>query len=78
MIKSISLVAISACIAAALFVLPGFALPVDAGAALPKGDRLVIKVVAPDCSKQSWPHFSAACLHGKAEILAVRQIPARG
>jgi hypothetical protein len=78
MIKSVSAFAISAYIAAALFGLPGFAPPVDTKIALPKGDRLLGKVVAPDCSKQMWPNFSPDCLHGKAEIVAVRLIPARG
>jgi len=78
MIKSISAVAISAYVAAALFVLPGFAPPVDVRTAFPKGDRLISRILVPDCSKQMWPNLTAACLHGKAEILAVRLIPARG
>jgi hypothetical protein len=78
MIKSISAIAISAYVAAALFVLPGFAPSVEARVALQKGDRLLSRVVAPDCSKQNWPNLSATCMHGKTEILAVRQIPARG
>ena len=78
MIKSISAIAVFAYIVAALFVLPGFAPPVEAKVALKKGDRLLSRVVAPDCSGQMWPNYSAACLHGKGEILAVRQIPARG
>jgi hypothetical protein len=73
-----SAVAISAYIAAALFVLPGFAPVVDTRIALKKADRLVSRIVAPGCSKQMWPNYSAACLHGKTEILAVRLIPARG
>jgi hypothetical protein len=78
MIKSISAIALSAYIAAALFVLPGFAPPVEAKTALKKGDRLLSRVIAPDCSKQMWPNYSPACLRGKTEILAVRLIPARG
>jgi hypothetical protein len=78
MIKSISAIAFSAFVAAALFVLPGFAPTVEAKVALQKGDRLLSPVVVPDCSKQMWPNYSVACLHGKGEILAVRQIPARG
>jgi hypothetical protein len=78
MIKSIAAIAISAYVAAALFVLPGFAPPVDAKTALAKGDRLPSRIISPECAKQMWPDFSAACLHGKAEIVAVRLIPARG
>jgi hypothetical protein len=77
MIKAITSAAVSAFIAIALFVLPGFAPPHDAKPPLPKGDRLLSRVVTPDCSKQMWPHFSGACLHGKGEILAVRLISAR-
>jgi hypothetical protein len=77
--KSVVTVAISTSVAVALFVLSGFAPPVaDAKVALPKGDRLLSRVVAQDCSKQMWPNFSVACLHGKTQILAVRMIPARG
>jgi len=78
MIKSISAFAISAFIVAAIFVLPGFGPRVEETTALPKGDRLLSHILAPDCSKQMWPNFTAACLHSKAEIVAVRLIPARG
>ena len=78
MIKVITSIAVSAFIAVALFVLPGFVPPPEAKLELKKGDRLLSRVVAPDCSQQMWPSFSAACLHGKAEIVAVRVIGARG
>jgi hypothetical protein len=78
MIKIISAMAVSAFIAVALFLLPGFAPPPAAKLALQKGDRLLSRVVAPDCSKQEWPNFSAVCLHGKGEIRPVRLVSARG
>ena len=78
MIKVVSAISVFALAAAALFVLPGFAPLPDAGRALQKADRLVSRTVAPDCSKQEWPNFSAACLHGKGEIQAVRLIGGRG
>jgi hypothetical protein len=78
MIKVVSAIAVSAFIAVALFLLPGFAPLPAAKLALQKGDRLLSRVVAPDCSKQMWPNFSAACLHGKGEIGAVRLIRDRG
>jgi hypothetical protein len=77
MSKLISAIAVSAFIAPALFVLPGFAPPLEARLALKKGDRLVNRGVAPDCTKQDWPNFSAACLHGDGEIHAVRIIGVR-
>jgi hypothetical protein len=79
MIKVISAVTVSAFIAGALFLLPGFAPPLEAQpAALQKGDRLLSRAVAADCAKQMWPNFSTDCLHGKGEKHAVRRIPARG
>jgi hypothetical protein len=78
MIKIISAITVSALIAAA-FALPGFAATLEGKpAALQKGDRLLTRVVATDCSKQMWPNFSTDCLHGKGEKHTVRRIPERG
>jgi hypothetical protein len=78
MIKALSAIAISAFIAAALFVLPGFAPQVEAGApvALQKGSRLAIHTVDRGCSKQTWPNFSASCLHGNGAKLEPRFVSA--
>ena len=64
MIKALSAVAVAAFIAAALTVLPGFAPQVEASVpvALAKGDRLDIRPIGKDCSKQAWPNFEASCL----------------
>ena len=64
MIKALSAIAIAAFIAAALTVLPGFAPQVEASVpvALTKGDRLDIRTIGKDCSKQAWPNFEASCL----------------
>jgi hypothetical protein len=78
MIKAIPAISVLAYVAAALFVLPGFAPASEARLPLQKADRLISRVVAADCSKQEWPNFSAACLHGKDEIVAVRLIRGRG
>jgi hypothetical protein len=78
MIKLISAIAISAYIAASLFIFPGFAPPVEAGRALAKADRLHSRVVVQDCSQQMWPNFSVGCLHGKGAMSEVRLISARG
>lgn len=64
MIKTISAIAIAACVAAALAVLPGFAPEVEASVEPPlaKADRLDIRTVGHDCSQQTWPNFEASCL----------------
>jgi len=62
--KALSAIAIAAFIAAALTVLPGFAPQVEASVpvAATKADRLDIRVIGKDCSKQAWPNFEASCL----------------
>ena len=78
MIKTLSALAVLAFVATALFVLPGFAPPLDAGPALQKGDRLITRASGNDCSKQMWPNFSLSCLRGKGVIPAARLVQARG
>jgi hypothetical protein len=64
MIKALSAIAIAAFIAAALTVLPGFAPQVEASVpvVMTKADRLDIRPIGKDCSKQAWPRFEASCL----------------
>jgi hypothetical protein len=64
MIKALSAIAISACVAAALTLLPGFAPTVEASVPQPlaKSDRLDIRTIGKDCSQQAWPNFEASCL----------------
>ncbi|MCK1653797.1 hypothetical protein IVA88_20470 [Bradyrhizobium sp. 149] len=64
MIKALSAIAISACVAAALTLLPGFAPTVEASVPQPlaKSDRLDIRSIGKDCSQQAWPKFEASCL----------------
>jgi hypothetical protein len=78
MIKTLSAVAISAFIAAALFVLSGYAPEVEPGqsAALQKSDRRDIDVVDTGCAKQTWPNFSGSCLHGNGAKLQARLVSA--
>jgi len=81
MIKALSAIAISAFIAAALFVLPGFTPQLEAGEpiALQKSKRLVVHTVDRGCAKQIWPNFSASCLHGSGAKLETRLVgPDRG
>jgi hypothetical protein len=62
MIKALSAIAIAACVAATLTVLPGFAPQVEASTpvALAKSDRLDVRPTG--CSEQAWPNFEASCL----------------
>ena len=32
-----------------------------------KGDRLDIRAVGPDCSKQAWPYYEASCVKDRRE-----------
>jgi hypothetical protein len=81
MIKALSAIALAACVAAALTVLPGFAPTVEASVPQPlaKGDRLDIKVIGKDCSQQAWPNFEASCLRRagtKADVREARLVTA--
>ncbi len=75
MIKTLSAIAIAACVAAALTVLPGFAPKVEASVpqALAKADRLDIRPVGTDCSQRAWPNFEASCLRAAGSKTMVRQ-----
>src|SRR5882724_6477844 len=66
MIKALPAIAIFSFIAAAVFVLPGFAPPVEAQGpvALQKSNRLVVHTVDRGCTGQTWPNFSGSCLYG--------------
>jgi hypothetical protein len=76
MIKALSAIAISAFIAAAVSLLPGFAPPLEAGepVALQKGKRLVIHAIDRDCTNETWPNFSASCLRGRDAKLEPRLV----
>ena len=75
MIKAVSAVAVAACVAAALSILPGFAPQVEASVpqALAKGDRLNIRPVGGNCSEQAWPNFEASCLRSAGTRAEVHQ-----
>ena len=75
MIKALSAIAVAAFVAATLTILPGFAPQVEASVpqALAKGDRLDIRVAGPDCSRQVWPNFDAACLRAAGTKIMIRQ-----
>lgn len=75
MIKALSAIAVAAGVAAALTVLPGFAPKVEASVpqALAKADRLDIRPVGRDCSRQAWPHFETSCLRRAGTRSGVRE-----
>lgn len=75
MIKALSAIAIAACVAAGLTILPGFAPTVEASVPQPlaKGDRLDIRIVGKDCSQQAWPNFEASCLRRAGTKMNVRE-----
>ncbi|MGL9617517.1 hypothetical protein QRQ56_05915 [Bradyrhizobium sp. U531] len=81
MIKALSAIALSACVAAALTLLPGFAPSVEASVPQPlaKSDRLDIRSIGKDCSQQAWPNFEASCLRKagtKADVREARLVTA--
>jgi hypothetical protein len=75
MIKSLTLLAVFAFLAASVLVLPGFAPQVKANevAALAKADRLAIRPVAGSCASQTWPNIASTCLHNTRSDVAVRE-----
>ena len=64
MIKALSAIAVAACAAAALTVLPGFAPQVEASVPQPlaKADRLDFHPVGRYYSQQAWQNFEASCM----------------
>ena len=76
MIKALSAIAITAFIAVALLILPGFAPEVEAEGpvALQKSNRLIIHSVDRGCTRQTWPNFSASCLRGSDAKLEPRLV----
>lgn len=75
MIKTISAIAISACVASALTLLPGFAPTVEASVPQPlaKSDRLDIRTIGKDCSERAWPNFEASCLRRAGTKATIRE-----
>jgi hypothetical protein len=75
MIKTLSAIAVAACVAAALAILPGFAPQVEASVPRPlaKADRLDIRTASQDCAQQNWPNFDASCLRRVGSRTTVRE-----
>jgi hypothetical protein len=81
MIKSLAAFAIFAVLGASVIALPGFAPKVEANEALAlaKANRLEVRSLAPNCSKQVWPNFATACLRNSNSeaIVEARLVTAR-
>jgi len=77
MIKTLTAPAIFGLLGAAVVVLPGIAPRVEAGEtiALSKADRLDIRPVARNCSRQVWPNFDTSCLRNSEPGVVIREIP---
>jgi hypothetical protein len=75
MIKTLSAIAVAACVAAAMAILPGFAPQVEASVPRPlaKADRLDIRPISHDCSQQTWPNFETSCLRSSGSRTTVRE-----
>lgn len=37
-----------------------------------KGDRLAVRAAGPDCARQAWPYYEAACVKTKSPSKATR------
>jgi hypothetical protein len=74
MIKTLSAIAVAACVAAALTILPGFAPQVEASVPRPlaKADRLDIRPTSHDCAQQNWPKLDTSCLRTAGSRAPVR------
>jgi hypothetical protein len=82
MIKSFAAFAVFAALGASVIALPWFAPVVKASeaVALPRADRLEIRAVSRDCSKQVWPDLDTACLrssNSEATLVEARLVTAR-
>jgi hypothetical protein len=75
MIKTLAAIAVAACVAAALAILPGFAPQVEASVPRPlaKADRLDIRPISHDCAQQNWPNLDASCLRTAGSRSVVRE-----
>jgi hypothetical protein len=76
--KTISVLVAAAAIVGGATVLSGASektsvtVPITSG----KGDRLDIRAIGPDCSKQAWPYYEASCVKDRREATSQAK-PAR-
>ena len=82
MVRSFAALGIFAVLGASVLALPAFAPKVEAreAPAMAKGDRLVVRAAASNCSNQVWPEFAASCLRNTdsgLKILEARLVTAR-
>jgi len=82
MIKSFAAFAIFAVLGVSVIALPSFAPTAKASeaVALAKADRLEVRPVSRNCSRQVWPELATACLrtsNSEARIVEARLVTAR-
>jgi hypothetical protein len=82
MIKSLAAFAIFTVLGASVVALPWLAPMAEAneGLALAKADRLEVRPLPQNCSKQIWPDFATACMRNvgsEARIVEARLVTAR-
>jgi hypothetical protein len=75
MIKSITALAISGFLGAAVVASPDVAPQVKAGETitLAKGDRSTIRPTSGNCLQQVWPNFDASCLRSSEPDVMIRE-----
>ena len=75
MIKSFAAFAIMSLLGVSVIALPGFAPQVEAGQSvdLAKADRLPIRSITQDCSRQVWPNFETSCLRNSEIGMTIRE-----
>jgi hypothetical protein len=70
MLKTITVIACAAIVAAFVSVMPGFSPQVEAASdatVLAKGDRLDMRPLGTACSQRNWPYFEATCVRDRAQ-----------
>jgi hypothetical protein len=75
--RSISAIALAVLFAGAATILPSFSDRVVASAPIHggKGDRLDIRPLGTQCSKQAWPYFEANCVRDKRTAMGQAKSP---
>ena len=82
MVRSFAALSVFAFLGASVLALPVVAPTAEAreAPAMAKGDRLVVRSAALNCSTQVWPEFAASCLRNKdsgVKIVQARLVTVR-
>ena len=73
----ISAIALATLVAGTATILPSFSGKVVASAPMHggKGDRLDVRPLGTQCSKQAWPYFDANCLRDRRAVMGQAKSP---